>query len=100
MSKFYVSGVSTHTCTVQLFTTDTNNYLGQVTVSGAVGSGGYFDYEVIFELPTIENVDIWTKRLDGTSTSYINVIPLDGSAKTVNVSYEYTEVYGGEASTY
>ena len=100
MSKFYVSGISTDICTVQLFTTDTNNYLGQVTVSGINGPGGYFDYEVIFELDSIENVDVWAKKSNGTSESYIDVTPLDGSAKTVNVSYEYTEVYGGGASTY
>lgn len=100
MAKFYVSGVSTHICTVQLFTTEDNNYLGQVTLSGAVGPEGTFPYEAIFELSTVKNVDVWSKRSDGTSSSYINITPLDGSAKIVNVDYEYTEVYGGNASTY
>ena len=100
MSKFYVSGVTTHTCLVQIFTTNDHNYLGQVTVSGVADFDGHFPYEAVFELDSVENVDVWAKKSDGTSTSYINVAPLDGSAKIVNVEYEFTEVYGGNAVTY
>jgi len=100
MSKFYIAGVSTHPCVVQIFKTDDHNYLGQAVISGTVDFDGHFDYEVVFELPTIENVDVWAKKSDGTSESYIDVTPLDGPAKVVNVDYEFTEVYGGVASTY
>lgn len=93
MAKFYISGVSSHDCIVQIFTTTDHNYIGQLAV--VEGS-----HEVVFELDSIENIDVWAKKSDGTSTSYIDVTPLDGSAKSVNISYEYTEVHGGNAATY
>jgi hypothetical protein len=94
MAKFYVSGTTTAACTVHLYTTNDNNYIGYLNV----GSAGA--YEVVFELDSIENVDIWSKRADGYSKSYGNITPLDGSAKAVNITYEYTEVYGGNAASY
>jgi hypothetical protein len=93
MSKFYISGESSHPCTVQVFTTTNHNYIGQLIVEEGA-------HEVVFELDVIENVDVWAKKSDGNSTSYIDVVPLDGSAKAVNITYEYTEVHGGDASTY
>lgn len=93
MAKFYVSGDTTHACTVQIFTTTDQNYIGQLAVDAGA-------YEVVFELDSVENVDIWAKKSDGFSKAYGDVTPLDGSAKSVNITYEYTEVYGGNAATY
>jgi len=93
MAKFYISGGSTDDCTIQIYTTADHNYIGYLEVSTGV-------YEVVFELDVIENVDVWSKRSDGFSRAYGNVTPLDGSAKDVNITYEYTEVYGGNAASY
>ena len=94
MAKFYISGDTTASCIVRVYTTTDHNYIGSLNV----GSAG--TYEVVFELDSIENVDIWSIKSDGYSKAYGNVTPLDGSAKSVNVTYEYTEVYGGNAASY
>lgn len=93
MAKFYISGTTTDDCKVELFTTTDGNYLGYLNVSAGA-------YELVFELDSIENIDVWSKRSDGYSLAYGNVIPLDGSAKDVNITYEFTFIYGGNASTY
>jgi hypothetical protein len=94
MAKFYVSGDTTDACTVHLYTTNHNNYIGYLDVP-SVGA-----YELVFELDSIENVDIWSRRSDGYYKAYGNITPIDGTGKTVNITYEFTEVYGGNASTY
>ena len=93
MAKFYISGDNSDACTIQIYTTADHNYIGYFEASAGA-------YEVVFELDALENVDIWSKKSDGYSKAYGNVIPLDGLGKYVNVTYEYTEVYGGNAASY
>jgi hypothetical protein len=93
MAKFYISGDITHDCRIEIFTTADENYLGYLDVNAGA-------YEVVFELDSLENVNVWCKRSDGYSLAYGNVTPLDGSAKEVNITYEFTFIYGGNAATY
>jgi hypothetical protein len=94
MQKFYISGENNSTCTIRLFTHENNNYIGQ-SIIDTIGS-----YEVVFELDALENIDVWAQSNDGESFSYTNITPLDGTGKSVDVEYEYTEIRGGNSSTY
>jgi hypothetical protein len=94
MARFAISGTVTEPCRLKFIDNTNGDYIGYYDVF----TPG--DYETVFEKNTVGKVDIMAENSIGKSVSYGDVIPLDGTGKTINISFPYLVIEGGNAGSY
>jgi hypothetical protein len=94
MAKYFVAGTAAEVCTLKIIDNTNGDYIGYYNVSSPGA------YELVFEKSTIGKVDIMAENSIGKSVSYGDVTPLDGGSKVINISFPFTVIRGGNASSY